>query len=262
MRLQAKTMAIMALALVGTGQLGAVKLKVLDGRPVVDCVYLNGHGPLRFLVDTGAQANMIDPKVARSAGLNATVEAKMISAAGSVTTAASDGIEVALGGVKAPGQRFLLSGMEPIQKFAPEIQGVLGQGFLSQFDYLLDLKGKRLELGPYDLVGTRVPLRVLHGVPAVSTSLGALLLDSGAGQLVLFGMDPGDRAHRMELVSGSTDAGVRVAAPLIIDGRRVQYGAAVTVPRKIQAVDAAGLLPAGLFRAVYVCNSGGYMILD
>lgn len=33
---------------------------VRDGRPVVDGVFVNGHGPCRFLVDTGSNVNLIE----------------------------------------------------------------------------------------------------------------------------------------------------------------------------------------------------------
>ena len=40
-------------------------MRVRDGRPIVDGVYVNGHGPYRFLVDTGTMRNLIDADLAR-----------------------------------------------------------------------------------------------------------------------------------------------------------------------------------------------------
>jgi len=73
---------------------------------------------------------------------------------------------------------------------------------------MLDLRGKRLEFGKQNLSGNRAPVRMMNGRNAVSTGLGDLILDSGASQLVLFGVDP-DRGGRRSIrtVAGSRIAG-------------------------------------------------------
>jgi hypothetical protein len=40
------------------------------------------------------------------------------------------------------------------------------------------------------------------------------------------------------------------------------YRDAIAVPRKTEEVDATGLLPAGLFRSVYISNSEGFVVLN
>ncbi len=51
---------------------GAVKLQILEGRPLVVGVYVNGHGPYRFLLDTGANVNLLDTSVARKIAMKTT----------------------------------------------------------------------------------------------------------------------------------------------------------------------------------------------
>jgi len=231
------------------------KMQVLDGRPVIDCVYVNGQGPYRFLVDTGTETNLLESGLARKAGLKPAFAVKVESPLGTTRVSGAEGIEIAVGAAKAAGQRMLFSEMEDIRRFSPGIQGLLGQEFLSHFDYLLDFVHDRLTFGAVEMNGMHLPLAMTHGVPSVSTSLGALLLDSGAGQVVLFGVGAGT-------ASGFVNVGLSARGPLVIAGRTIQYGKAVTVPRKNESVDAAGLLPARLFRAVYVCNSEGYLVLN
>lgn len=170
-----------------------------------------------------------------------------------------------LDAVKADGQKFLYSGLDAIHNFSPDIQGVLGQWFLSQFDYTLDLRGKRLEFGTQpDPNGTRVPLRMINGRLALSTSLGNLILDSGASRLVLFGVKPdiglgGNREWRT--VAGSQEVGMVSIKPLIIEGRTIWHGDAVAIPNRSEpGVD--GLMPLSLFKAIYVCNSEGYVVFE
>jgi hypothetical protein len=259
----AAVMVALAAGQVWAADCGAeVKLRVLGGRPVADCVFLNGQGPYRFLLDTGAQANQLDLKVARAAGLEPNFQADMMSVAGTAKVSGREGFEVALGSVKADQQRFLFSGMEAVQQLASDIQGVLGEDFFSHFDYLLDLQHKRLEFGKVDAPGTRVEFRTTHGLPAIPTSLGALLLDSGAGQVVLFGVSAGRMEQKVGTVAGTAAVGLVSGKQLVIAGREIRYGQAVAVPSQNENVDASGLLPAGLFKVVYVSNSEGYVVLN
>ena len=192
--------------------------------------------------------------------MNATFEIDLASAAGKMPTPGSDGNEVELGPVKANEQRFLFSRMAAMHSL-PDVHGVLGEWFLGGFDYLVDLRGKRIEFGKQNTSGRRSPLRLMNGRTAVSTSLGDLVLDSGADRLILFGVDP-DRArqHYMRTVAGSQIAGV-VFSRLVIEGRNIWRGDALAIPRGAEP-GVAGLMPLSLFRTVYVCNSEGYVVLE
>ena len=43
---------------------------------------------------------------------------------------------VELGPAKVDGQKFLYSGLEAIHSVFPDVRGVLGQWFFSEFDYI------------------------------------------------------------------------------------------------------------------------------
>lgn len=243
---------------------GAVGMQVRDGHPIVDGVYVNGHGPYRFLVDTGADVNLIETHLARSIGLSPTFRTQLASLTGVTMVPGGHGIDVLLDSVRAEGQEFLFCGLEAFRNQWPDIQGLLGQGFFSQFDYRLDLRGKRLAFGKQYPSGTRVKFRMIGGRPAVSTSLGDLVLDSGAERLVLFSVEPnmsrGDR-REMRTVAGSLQIGMAFSKPLTIEGRKIWRGDAVAIPKRNEpGVD--GLLPLRLFNAIYVCNSEGYVVFE
>jgi hypothetical protein len=243
---------------------GAVKLQVRDGRPIVDGVYVNGHGPYRFLVDTGSNINLIETGIAKKIGMNATFQVDLTSAAGKVPTSGSDGNEVVLDSVKADEQKFLFTGLDAMHKSSPDVQGVLGQWFLVRFDYTLDLRGKRLEFGKQEPSGTRGAFRMVNARPVVHTSLGDLALDSGAARLTLFGVRPDsgtDLKSELRTVAGSQKIGLVSGKPLVIEGRKIWDGDAVAIPsRPEQGVD--GLLPLSLFKSIYVCNSEGYVVFE
>jgi len=238
-----------------------VKLQIRDGRPFVDGVYVNGHGPYRFLVDTGTNMNLIETSLARKIGMDSTFEDLVESAAGSTRMRGSDGNVVELGPVRAERQRFQISGLDSLHVAWPDARGVLGQWFLAGFDYKLDLRGKILEFGKQNASGKRSQFMMLDGRSTVSTSLGELVLDSGAPRVVRFGILPDTRELRdMLTLAGSKSVGM-VASTLDIAGRIIWRGDAVAIPDQAEP-GVAGLMPLSLFKTVYVCNSERYVVFE
>ena len=243
--------------------LGDVKLHVSGGRPIADGVYVNGHGPYRFLLDTGTNVNLIDVNLARSIELKATFRTQLTSSTGATSVQGGDGMEVTLDRAKVDAQRFVFLPPAAIQERMPDIQGVLGQSFLSRFDYTLDMRAKRMEFGEQNLNGTRAKFEMINGEPVVSTSLGELMLDSGATQLVLFGVRPdGSEAFRGELrtATGTQQIGLVTGKPLLIEGRKLSRGDAIAIPNRTPGMD--GLLPISVFKTIYFCNSKGYVVFE
>lgn len=241
---------------------GAVKLQVRDGRPIVDGVYVNGHGPYRFLVDTGANVNLIDVRLAKAIGMEASFEVELGSAAGKTRVGGSDGNGIALDTVQADRQKFLFSGLEAIHHALPDVQGVLGEWFLTRFDYTLDLQGKRLEFGRQERDGPRSAIKMINARPVIATSLGDLGLDSGEVDLVLFGLESDEGpGYELRTVGGSQRVGKVFGKTLVIQGRKVSSGEVVAIASRPEpGVD--GLMPLRLFKAVYVCNSEGYAVFQ
>src|SRR5262249_9076121 len=89
-----------------------VKLLIREGRPVVEGVYVNGHGPYHFLLDTGATLNHLDPKIAESIGLPVTFQTQLTSSTGVTAASGSEGGEIRLGSTTADHQVFLFAGIE------------------------------------------------------------------------------------------------------------------------------------------------------
>jgi hypothetical protein len=102
---------------------------------------------------------------------------------------------------------------------------------------------------------------ILNGRRAVSTSLGDLVLDSGAVRVVLFGVAP-ERHDQGDLqtAAGSRMVGL-IFSRLFIEGRHIWHGDAVAIPSQAEP-GVAGLMPLGLFKTIFVCNSEGYVVFE
>jgi predicted aspartyl protease len=241
---------------------GTVSLQIRQGRPVVDGVYLNGHGPYRFLVDTGTTLNHLDPRVAEAIGVTSTFTTEVRTAAGRTQASGTSGIDVVLGPGRAERRTFLFAGVVVLHHIASDIDGVLGQDFLSHFDYSLDMRAKQMTFGTVPMAPSRlrVPFQLVAGRPVVATSLGPLVLDTGASVMVRFTSAATVPTRDLVTASGTVEVGT-IASVLVIQGRLLWHGDAVALPRPAET-GAAGLLPSSVFSFVYVCNSEKYLVFN
>jgi len=247
-----------ALGLEGRREPG-LKLHLINGHPIVEGVFVNGSGPYRFLVDTGSTLNHFDSKIARKVGLKAAYRANVVSANGANVVPGAHGIEISADSARATKQLVLLGGLDAVQLLSRDIQGVLGQSFLAEFDYMLDMHAKRLVFGRRDCTGTRVPILFVDGRPTIDTNLGRLLLDSGAHNLVLFNVPTTTATREIVTLAGARRAGT-APRELRIDGRVFWRGEILGIP--FDDAGFAGLQPTNLFKKVYVSNSEGYIVLN
>ena len=237
-----------------------IKLRLVQGRAIVDCVYLNGQGPYRFLLDNGAQTNDLHIGVAAKMGLKAEFRTQLTTLSGAHWVPGGHLGQVKVGPAVANNQEFLFTSVAGPRELSGDTAGVLGQEFLSHFDYLLDFRYRRLDFAYTPNPDTGIKVRLLEGRMVMPTSLGDLVLDSGTDSLVLFRAPSGGSAQVLRTNAGSitvTDAG---RTPLRVGGKQYWLASAVFAPAPSPGAD--GLLPARLFHAIYVSNSGGYVIPD
>jgi hypothetical protein len=240
----------------------AMGIQIRDGRPVVDGVYINGQGPYRFLVDTGATLNHLDARIAKKIGLKEAFQTRLTSSTGVVPAGGATGIGVVLDSVRADDQTFLFAGVEAVQLTWPDVMGILGQEFLAHFDYFLDMRAKRLEFGRRESCGNtkQTTYKIDHGRPIVSTSLGWLVLDSGTNRLTRFGVKATAANVEMRTMTGTVKLGT-VSSTLTIANHTFWHGDAITIPQSAESsID--GMLPASIFKSVYVSNSERFVAFE
>jgi hypothetical protein len=241
---------------------GSIRLNIANGVPIVDGVFLNGHGPYRFVVDTGEEGNQVDASIARRLGLLPTYRVELASVTGTTIVGGGLVAEVSLGSATALNQEILFTSLDGTTGLGRGIDGVLGQAFLSHFDYLLDFANHRLVFGEtMPQGGSRVGFETIDGRPAINTSEGKLVIDSGTNVTILYrspAVQDGSVPSTLWTSSGQTSISRTQSLRLRIAGREYQVSA-VSTPSSLTE---KGVLQATLFHAMFVSNSGRYVILD
>ncbi len=220
-------------------------------------VYLNGQGPFRMMIDTGAASCAAGPVVARELGLKGAYVVEHETVAGVSRVAASILDEVRIGSVSDRGIEFLLTEVR-----LPGVDGVLGQSWLVRHDYLLDYRNRQVVLDPKAPErGVRAALRSSDGRPAIAAEVNGnrqdLVVDSGASALILFA--PSRRAGQQATLlaqSGSVEA--------LAGSAKVTIGPGYSRTMLMSQVNSSprpGLLPAAAFASVYVSNRNGVVVL-
>lgn len=229
----------------------AVPLDIDAHGAVVLDVLVNGGGPYRFMLDTGTSRSIVSTTLAQALRAPVVAKSEIVTNAGTEMR-----LVVSLESLSVAAARVgrVLASVLPDARLAdigPNVRGVLGQDFLSAFNYTLDYRRGRLTWdGPLTCDGPdAVPLVAAEGrfVMAVEGDRGALRLvpDSGADAPILFhAARPRQAASTLPLL--------RIGAVTLKD----------VAAYNVQRVDpdADGLLPLHRFAAVSFAAGGGCLV--
>lgn len=246
-----------------------------DQGGVIVPVMMNGTGPFRMLLDTGASHSAITAKVAAAIGARTVATSNVISPAAETIRPIVAIDELSLGPITAD---LVLPSVVPNASFDAEgtIQGLIGQDVLASLRYTLDFKRRVIEW--HDQApparGLVLKLALEHGrflvsLPQDHTTL-RLVPDSGAGGLVLFNV-AGRRSHNVvdtgETVALATAQASRPARRVRIRelrlGDRIMRNVPAVTIERIDALPAEGdgLLPLHLFERVTFDGPARLLIL-
>lgn len=210
------------------------------GRVVVP-VMVNGRGPFRFMVDTGANHSTISPRLARTLGLEPTKEASIlldgVTGTAQVSFVTIDRLQA---GDLTIGRTDLPVVWAPVMAGA---DGILGAAGLTEKSLLIDFQRNRVAISRGIEATVRDHSTRVHGLPSVpglitvATHVGGVpvlaVIDTGAertlGNLALRDALHNHRVHgvmaRMTSVYGATkevEVGeILVAPPIAIETLRL-----------------------------------------
>jgi hypothetical protein len=88
------------------------------------------------------------------------------------------------------------------------------------------------------------------------------VLDSGTEIVILFRAPTSAPTRGIRTATGSASLSPLQSLRLRIGDREYRPAQAASIPRVAEGESGDGLIPASLFRAVFISNSGQYAILD
>jgi predicted aspartyl protease len=247
---------------------------------VVIPVFIGGEGPYRFLLDTGSSHTAISQTLATTLGAVPVAKAPIATSVGSILALVVRLSDVAVGSAHVESLLATSLPSATAEMLGDGIVGVLGQDFLSQFNYTLDYRASRLSWDDEDQIesGVRLVLepsqgRFLVRLPQDKRCGCAVRLvpDSGANGVVLFAGTGADRLavnsavtsmRTSTLVGEGTARGVIVRALLVGPATLWDLPAARVVLPEGTTQDGDGLLPLSLFARVSFRHHEGYMVVQ
>jgi predicted aspartyl protease len=255
-----------------------VPLSVVSGRLLVVPVRLDDTGPFEFLLDTGADATVVDASLAPRLGLEPRDLVSLVGPGGTVVVPRARLGRLTVGPKSVEALEVLCADLSGLRRLGVRIVGVLGQDVLGRFDYLLSYEQRHLRFDPDDVIaGARVPFERHDGRMVVEVALGKegdvrrFVLDSGASSVFVFDRPSLGASVRRE--DGSVEAytfrGARRLRPsrigrLAVGGQELVDLLAVLVddPQRLAASSEDGLLPTSLFASVYFDNADRFVLLE
>jgi hypothetical protein len=250
---------------------GQVVPLTLHGPVVVVSVQLNGQGPFRMIVDTGASSCSVVPRVANLLRLKAEYRVLDVTPSEQRWIPGSRSVEVNLGARTTKNVEFLWQESRGFAEAGLDEDGVLGQNLLSGFDYLLDYKSRQLvpDSPEPHAAGKRIKFSRAAGrmlLPAMNPSDGSmrLILDSAASNVFLWRTGGGqglDRAATLVSMNGHRGVNLYLMPVLVVGDQVLQRLEAVVAPYPDQDRLEDGLLPTVLFQSIYVSNSEAWVKL-
>jgi predicted aspartyl protease len=257
----------LAIAL-GPADARTLAFDLTDEGAIVVPVWVEGQGPFRFLLDTGASRSAITARFAHHLATPIRGTTVMLTPSGHRTPLGVARLNaVRIGPVTVPHVDVTIVSAESIRA-APRIDGIIGQDVLARWVYTIDYRRRLILWHPegVTVAGVRLPLDVHQDgrVLVVLTQPGEdgvrlrMIPDSGSDGVVLFAR-PGQRlpgVTPLDVGLLRTVAGHRLVRRVRLDSFsagdvRLDNLMAVLVPRSdTDSPDGDGLLPLHIFSAV------------
>ena len=180
---------------------------------IVVQIRVNDEGPFKFMLDTGSARSLVSDDLARVLVAPVVAKSEVITSAGSDMRLVVRLASLALGPARVGAILAPVLPTAHLARLGPDVQGLLGQDFLSAFNYTLDYRRARLvwdDQATCDAAGA-VRMTAAEGrfVMAVENGDGRplrLVPDTGAEVAVLFaGRTPARSISRLRV--GSTALG-------------------------------------------------------
>jgi predicted aspartyl protease len=257
-----------------------IHFRLAGGNLIVASLRSGKEGPFDFVLDTGADTTIVDNSIAGKLGFAALDAIRQSTLTGSQMVERGTITSLSAGPVETDHLLVLVENLAAVRRIDAHIVGIVGQNFLSHFNYLLDYHKRllRIEEGSEIasiLQGDRVPIevwenRMMVTAEAQSRSRAAirLMLDSGANSLVLLSSASNALDLRgKQTTTETTTMGYSAMKTGLVGSLTVGSETLRNLVATLPSIDPSerigdGLLPTALFDKVYVNNRACFVVLN
>jgi len=240
-------------------------------------VAINGRGPFTFLLDTGSSHTSVSDELVDRLALPVAAKTRVSTAVGVQMRLVVRLEHMSIGSTSVEGLMPSVVSLAHLRRMESGVDGVIGQDFLSAFDYTIDYRRKRLRwTAERDDVHVRLPLIRTGDRSLVQLSgngsQGPVLMvpDSGSQGFVIF-----ERNGRTAVSVDDINQTVGVSALALRQAgrgavlRELRVGAVtlrnqpavVLEGQGSKAIEGDGLMPLHQFSSVSFNNSEAYMVV-
>jgi hypothetical protein len=276
------------------GNIASVTPHIVARALIVIPVKINQSGPFDFMVDTGSQLTVVDPALASQLGMKLQGTVGLVATVNylQASVAVLDSLEVASHVVERP--TVAVQDLRQIRAADPRIRGVLGEDFLTHFNFLIDYRHKLFCLEEAnrmqgEIRGERIPLVMAkhpeNDLPFTQRLVISVRLSDTGKRQILLQLDSGSDgpiiyAGKKELetsllrratfqennVSKAQQAFALLPPQDMRLGthtlRRLPFVTPVHAGQPVPDREEDGILPTVLFQRVYINNSDHYVVFD
>lgn len=130
-----------------TAPVAELPLKLLVGRVTVADVTIGGSWPLAFMLDTGADDDIVNARIARELKLHVLNPEVIDQPGGAIEMGQVENVQLKLGSVPVQNLAMVSAPLDPLQPYIGQpLDGILGFGFFSQFVVEFDYAAQRVRL--------------------------------------------------------------------------------------------------------------------
>jgi predicted aspartyl protease len=240
----------------------------------------NHAGPYDFVMDTGADTTVIDSSIAPGLSFSPLDHIRQTTLSGVQTVTRGSIPSLSVGTVEVDNIDALVRDLSVLRKMDIHIEGILGQNFLSHFNYLLDYGEQmvRIEVGSeiqnsvegdhVSIDGREHRMLVTSEAQTRGNARLQLMLDSGAGCLVLMPravqeLNLPKQGNELESTSnGRVELHTTRIRALAVGSQHLHNLNAVLSNIEPAERIGDGMLPTVLFRALYVNNQENFVVFN
>ena len=265
---------VTACAALGSAR-AAVSFERLDNAIIVP-VTVEGRGPFRFMLDTGAGRSAVSSRVVEQAGLKADSTTVVLTPSGRSLRPMTN-TSLGIGGRSPVRVDAIIVDHDGLVRGGAAIDGIIGQDVLAPLVYTIDFARREVvwEGAFEDTNGRRLPLEFEHGSAFVTLGGDAhaplrLIPDTGTDSIVLFARPGRELPVLTPLDVGllRTISGQQLARRVVVHELNVgeitlrEQLAVVVNARSHDAALGDGLLPLHLFSRVTINGPRGYVVVS